>query len=259
MSVSVGKFLEYVRKTYEESWGYIWGQSGSYWSIEDQRTLEDLYAKDPNKYANYAQGAKYGARWIGRRVVDCSGLLKWAASQCGVKLPHGSNTMFREYLTVSGNVSGSQVPVGAAVFKVRNGSDYYHVGVYMGDGSVIEAQGTQKGVIISSLSSWHVWGKLKGFIYDSDSGDAGEESSGSEDSETSPAARLSGICLVDVPNDGTVNVRSGASQSTARLARLPEGTEVEVLSDDGTWSRVSYQTVISGKGYIMSRFLRRKG
>ena len=59
--------------------------------------------------------------------------------------------MWSKYTMQKGNLvkgkrsDGQELKPGTAVFKVK-GSDYYHVGLYIGDGTVIEAQGTKTGV-----------------------------------------------------------------------------------------------------------------
>lgn len=190
---------------------------------------------------------QYGQRWVGHHVADCSGLFSWAFDKLGGYMPHGSNTMFRKYCTKTGTITKSTTLLpGTAVFKCRAGTkyadkkDYYHVGLYIGDGTVIEAKGTQYGVVKSKLSEWHYWGLLKGVSYTS------EQESGDDDMLNK------GKATVDVPNDGTVNVRSAPKNGAEILTRLREGATVNVEEDNGEWARVSYETT----GYIMSKFLR---
>ena len=55
--------------------------------------------------------------------------------------------------------------IGSAVFKCRNTTDYYHVGLYIGNDTVIEAKSTACGVVTSNVSTWTHWGELKGVSY----------------------------------------------------------------------------------------------
>ena len=118
---------------------------------------------------------KYGKRWIGHNVADCSGLFTWAFKQLGGYMYHGSDTMFRKYTTASGELNkgaradGKPLLPGTAVFIWKPADKKYgHVGLYVGNGKVIEAHGTQKGVIESSVAStWTHWGELKGVDYGS--------------------------------------------------------------------------------------------
>ncbi len=60
--------------------------------------------------------------------------------------------MWSKYTTAKGMLNkgkrtdGQELKPGTAVFKVR-GDDFHHVGLYIGNGNVIEAQGTRTGVI----------------------------------------------------------------------------------------------------------------
>lgn len=136
-----------------EGWGYILGQSGAIWTQAKQNAATDEMA------------IKYGSKWIGKRVADCSGLFSWAFKELGGSIYHGSNTIWRSYCTTQGTlVAGQEIRPGTALFKV-NGTDRYHIGLYVGGDTVIEARGTQTGVVTSSVSTWHEWGELKGVDY----------------------------------------------------------------------------------------------
>ena len=142
---------------YDKEWGYIWGAAGLIWT-EDQQ-----------KAATREQTIKYGSRWIGHHVADCSGLFSWAFKQLGGYMYHGSNTMWAKYTVSSGKLKngkrtdGGDLMPGTAVFTDHEG-DKTHVGLYVGEGIVIEAAGTQQGVIRSKVTNtkWTHWGILKG-------------------------------------------------------------------------------------------------
>ena len=44
--------------------------------------------------------------------------------------------------------------------------NFYHVGLYIGDGKVIEAQSTKTGVVTSCISSWGYAARLTNTVYD---------------------------------------------------------------------------------------------
>ena len=150
----------------EEKWGYIWGTAGEKWTAEKQKELEKTTD------ANRAQGRQYGSKWIGHRVADCSGLFSWAFKQLGGTIYHGSDTMYRKFCVNKGELNkgkrtdrGTLKP-GTAVF-VWNGSSYSHVGLYAGNGIVIEAMSTLKGVTTTKVTAgkWTHWGELAGIDY----------------------------------------------------------------------------------------------
>ena len=160
------KLIELFRQALAEVWGYIWGQSGTMWTEQDQENLEKTTDSDR------AQGRKYGAKWIGHRVADCSGLFSWAFKKLGGYMYHGSNTMYLKYCTDKGELKkgkrtdGKALKPGTAVF-VWNGKIYSHVGLYVGGTTVIEAMSTLRGVTTTKVTAakWTNWGELKGVDY----------------------------------------------------------------------------------------------
>ena len=159
------ELISLFRKALDEQWGYIYGQSGQMWTEKKQSA------------ATREQTVKYGAQWIGHRVTDCSGLFVWAFKQLGGTIYHGSNSMWNRYMSAKGflvdgvRMDGKALKPGSAVFKVR-GADFHHVGLYVGENTVIEAKGTASGVVTSPIRSWHAWGEMKDVEY-SGKGDEG--------------------------------------------------------------------------------------
>ena len=213
---------------YDNKWGYILNTAGILWTQERQNTTTNTYAK------------QYGQKWVGHYVADCSGLFTWAFAQLGGYMYHGSNTMWNKYCTAQGKLNGGrrtdgkELKPGTAVFKLKNGNDRSHVGLYIGNGEVIEASSTETGVIKSKItnSKWNEWGELKGVDY-----------SNSTDSNN----KMVGSALV---NDIRVALRAGPSTNDTVLTRVNKGERVQVLGE--SWTKVTYQ----GKtGYMMTKFL----
>lgn len=142
-----------VREAYEAKWGYIWGTRGQVWTQKQQDN------------ATREMTVKYGQKWVGKRVADCSGLIKWAMRELGGDIYHGSNTIFNKYCSETGPVAGTvKIRVGTAVFQNTEGTRG-HIGLYIGGGMCIEAKGTQHGVVSSPLAVWDEWGVLKDVDY----------------------------------------------------------------------------------------------
>ena len=149
-----------------ESWGYIWGTAGEKWTEAKQAALEKT--TDDNR----AQGRLYGKKWIGHTVADCSGLFTWAFRKLGGYMYHGSDTMYRKYCVNKGELKkgrrtdSAALKPGTAVF-VWNGKKYSHVGLYVGNGTVVEAMGTVSGVTTTKVTAtkWTHWGELTGVDY----------------------------------------------------------------------------------------------
>lgn len=152
----------------DDRWGYIWGTAGVLWTEAKQKQLEQT--TDPDR----EQGRKYGRKWIGHYVADCSGMFYWAFKQLGGYMYHGSNTMWNKYCVNQGKLKsgrredGEELKPGTAVFTYnKTKKNRGHVGLYIGNGIVIEAAGTSAGVCKSKVSDkkWVEWGELKGVDY----------------------------------------------------------------------------------------------
>lgn len=145
----------------DEHWGYIWGTAGILWTQARQNA------------SSREMTVKYGSKWIGHTVADCSGLFRWAYKQLGTDCAHGSNSIFDRYCSSTGQLKsgrrtdGLELLPATAVFTGTKG-DHGHIGLYIGDGWVIEAKGTQYGVVKSKIteSKWTWWGELKAVDYE---------------------------------------------------------------------------------------------
>ena len=168
MAVTGKQVAEKVLTALSRKGGYIWGQSGAEWTASKQNALERKYNQNPEAYADYKGSAKYGKKWIGHPVWDCSGLCRWALKQFGISIAHGSNSIWDRYLSKKGKLtSGMVLPEGAPVFTGTD-SKKPHIGTYTGDGMVTEASGANAGVIQTKLhgGKWKYWGLFKNVSYD---------------------------------------------------------------------------------------------
>lgn len=233
--ISVQALIALFLQALNEAWGYIWGTAGVMWTEARQKALEKT--TDENR----AMGRKYGSRWIGHMVADCSGLFSWAFEKLGGYMYHGSDTMFRKYTTYNGELKkgkrtdGLELKPGTAVFTYNKSKKKYgHVGLYIGDGIVIEAEGTLKGVITSKVDGkWTHWGELKGVDYG-----------------TTPQPVPAGKAIVTGKN---VALRQGAGTNTPVICRVSTGTIVDIAKVHG-WTYVLYQKMY---GFMMNEFIQR--
>ena len=100
--------------------------------------------------------------WFGRKVVDCSGMIVEAYRAFDPKFTDKSaNYFYNSYTSERDKISTLPEIPGVIVWK--NG----HIGVYIGEGLVIEARGYAYGVVVSKLETqkWTNWGKLKNVTY----------------------------------------------------------------------------------------------
>lgn len=160
MAIKAQDLITLFRQALDERWGYIWGESGDVWSAANQSA------------ATREMTVEHGSKWIGRRVADCSGLFVWAYRELGEKIYHGSNTIFDKYTSKAGALFGEvEILPGTAVFQTSKGRRT-HIGLYVGDGAVIEARGTRSGVIESDLSEWDEWGTLSAVDYSAEAAES---------------------------------------------------------------------------------------
>ena len=176
--IDANALIEKFKQALSEKWGYIWGTAGIKWTQARQTQkvnyMVSKYGKNwqKNKDAendNYYGAALYGSKWIGRMVADCSGLFVWAFKQLGGAIYHGSNTIYDRYCSSKGKITDANrknIKPGTAVFVDHNGKKT-HIGLFVGNNTVIEASGTIAGVCTSKLntSKWTHWGELKDVDY----------------------------------------------------------------------------------------------
>ena len=222
-------------------WGYIYGTSHEMWSASKQAAYVKEHSGDPDR----ENSCLYGGKWAGHWVTDCSGLFHYWFAQLGGKIAHGSNTIWSSYCSDKGTLSagnrtdGKKLLPGTAVFTSK-GDRHNHIGLYVGGGTVIEAQGAQTGVVTSKVANkkWTHWGTLKGVKYD----DGGGKTIVATAKVVLPAGR----------SGQTVNMREKASTSSGIVRRVPVGSTVDVYNDKGQWCFIGYDGV---SGYMMSDYL----
>ena len=82
--------------------------------------------------------------WNPETGFDCSGLTAWAWKAGGVTLPHSSTMQY----DITARVPLDQLQPGDLVFYYQ---PIHHVGLYVGNGQMIEAPGTGKYVQRASI------------------------------------------------------------------------------------------------------------
>ena len=159
--IKANDLIDQVVYVYNLPAGYIWGEAGNTWTAAKQRA------------SKREMTVKYGSKWIGYRVWDCSGLIMWAFAQCGIKgVYHGSNTQWAKFTNVKGKLKngkptdGHELRPGSGVFLCDENNSRHHVGLYIGNGKVIEARGTYYGVVMTDVSRWDEWAEWKDVDYE---------------------------------------------------------------------------------------------
>jgi hypothetical protein len=234
--ISPGDLIALFQQAVDNQWGYIWGTAGTEWTEAKQKALEKTTD------ANRANSRKYGKKWIGHMVADCSGLFSWAFDQLGGYMYHGSNTMWDSYCTSKGELvkgvrdDGQELKPGTAVFCYNKDTKKRgHVGLFVWDGIVIEAAGAKSGVITSKVTDkkWVEWGELKGVDYGSD-----------------PEPVPSGYAIVTGTN---LALRQGPGTDCKVITRAPTGSKVKITDPPSDWEYVTYY---GKQGYMMKKYLK---
>ena len=90
-------------------------------------------------------GDRYVFGATGPKRFDCSGLVQWAYRQAGISTTHYTGTLWNDYR----HIPESQLKPGDLVFFYR---DHHHVGIYIGNGLMINAPHTGDVVRIASIA-----------------------------------------------------------------------------------------------------------
>lgn len=142
---------------YVDRWGYVLGGQGEVYTKE----LAEKWAKQERngKISDYY--LKECAKWFGRRVVDCSGMIVEAFRQEDPHYKDRTANTFRSQFVKSGDLSTMPELPGIALWKKG------HIAIYIGNGLVIESRGYNYGVVVSNVvtQSWLEWGYLNGVTY----------------------------------------------------------------------------------------------
>jgi len=88
------------------------------------------------------------------RHFDCSGLFYYAVTKSGVNM--GSLRTVEDLYGASIKLSSeSDLKKGDLVFIYKKQTDNWHVGIYVGDGYIVQAQGASAHVVKWTLTEWN--------------------------------------------------------------------------------------------------------
>ena len=158
--------VTYAIHAWESGWGYVWG---TYGNVLTESLLAHKVSQYPDGVGNHEDIIR--ANWLGGRTADCVGLIKgygWLSPETMTidygthGMPDiGANQMYYN-AKESGPISTMPDVPGLAVWHEG------HIGVYIGNGQVIEAMGTRYGVVKTELADrgWTHWLKVPYINYD---------------------------------------------------------------------------------------------
>lgn len=148
---------------------YIYGGIGRSATKGEIDNLRSMY---PSMYSDtyYNKALKF----IGKQCFDCTGLIEYVLMGMtdkfdGAKYNPALDRTANGWIAsckATGSITATPPPIGALLFK--QGASISHVGVYIGDGMNIQAQGIDSGCIteVWNKTKWTKWGLLKEVNYD---------------------------------------------------------------------------------------------
>ena len=150
---------------------YIYGATAQVCTIGYRLSRADQYPEYADKIQGYCPALSgdgvgcAGCPWEGRKAHDCATLTRFAAEAAGLSLPSGATSQWQDGDWAASGLIADLPQVGYICMVYRRSSGrMVHTGVYMGDGTVIEARGHKDGVIRSELGDypWTHWAILRG-------------------------------------------------------------------------------------------------
>ena len=150
----------YAIHPYESGWGYVWGTFGNLLTEDALISKIEQYPEGVGSVEGFIR-----ANWLGRRTTDCVGLIKsygWYEPETDT-IEYGSHGMpdysaNQMYYVAAESGPISTIPDIPGIAVWHDG----HIGVYIGNGEVIEAMGTYYGVVKTKLAGrgWSHWLKI---------------------------------------------------------------------------------------------------
>lgn len=130
---------------------YVMGTNGK---VFTKAMYDDLVKRNPGGWFIAARRAAI-KEWIGKITTDCHGLIEWFIRECTGESYDVTADAAYNAATEKGNITDMPELPGICVRYPG------HVGVYIGDGLVVEARGFDYGVCITELAKrpWTRWYK----------------------------------------------------------------------------------------------------
>lgn len=214
-----------------------------------QKSSEALYKQKKKQYPSYYTATDFKNQY-GKKVHDCIGLIKgymWCDSPTDTTpnyakgMPDVNEEMMYNLAKEKGSIS--TMPDIAGICVLFKG----HIGVYIGNGYVIEARGHSYGVVKTALESrgWTKWCKCPYIEYDT---------------EKKVATSKTTKKYVRVATNGSVlNCRKKASTLSSKVGSFKNGTKLTLIEKTNkNWYKVKGVSSVgkSITGYCSAKWLR---
>ena len=147
--VLMALLVAFAQEACNDHWGYVWA---TYGELLSDKSLEELCEKFPTEVGE--NKAFIQKNWLGRRTSDCAGLIKaylWYDMESGeiIYENFGFDDLKANELYESSAQKGTldTIPETPGLGVWHEG----HVGIYIGNGYVIHANGVTRGVEMQRL------------------------------------------------------------------------------------------------------------
>lgn len=163
--------VQHVKRALNEGWKYVWGTIGK---VLTNKIIEEKRVQYPDQINKYISLIK---TFIGLRTTDCVNLIKsylwWNAEKQDVVYDIQYDKYQGTWMSADGafSIAKEKGPINTMPDIPGICVRYQgHIGVYIGNGEVIEARGTKYGVVKTKLKDrpWTHWLKYPGIEYKPD-------------------------------------------------------------------------------------------
>lgn len=146
---------------------YLMGGTGQFCTVAYRKARAAQYPGSAAKIkancprmrgaANRCMGCRYydETAGTGKRAYDCAQLTRWCMDAIGIKLVSGATSQWNKTAWAEkGEISGMPREKMCLVFRQDGAKVMGHVGVYLGDGTVVHAKGHDYGVVREGLEEY---------------------------------------------------------------------------------------------------------
>lgn len=235
---------------------YVYGATGQKCTAAYRRARMEQYpgsAEAIRKNCQVLSGKSatcYGCKYNGKKAYDCAQLTRFAAKAIGVEIPSGASSQWnRVDWAQKGTIDTLPLHQPCFLYMERaSANPMGHTGVYLGDGTAIDARGHSSGVVHAALDdvAWTHWALLKQQEIEQEPDKAPEKEEKTMAKYIVTGTRLA---LRQRPSTSAPLVKK-----SGRDVRMDTGTEIAGEPFNDEWVQAVYDGLT---GYSMVKFLAR--